>query len=240
MINTSLCLKLEIVVSFSRHRRKNRGKIKLLENRLWYFCSDPDVDGKKRIYLMSQHIISGWKLRERSSPAHAVRAWTNGQNKYLVLHLVKKIECFVLHTRFIYYKKWKYTSAVRSKISSKLIFASCVWYSDRPHYELCVLIMEIGRRLPLQLQCSYQGQQGDFSQSVRGNYKTRFWRGQNVTAVEGNVSFYQVNPVGWITGDGRGGILRDVGAWFWSKASGVGWGGGGRGADGRAFCAWQL
>ena len=84
--------------------------------------------------------------------------------------------------------------AVRSKISSKLIFASCVWYSDRAHYELCVLIKDIGRRRPLQqLQCSYQGQQGDFSQSVRGNYKTRFWGGQNLTAVEGNVSFYQVN-----------------------------------------------
>ena len=33
---------------------------------------------------------------------------------------------------------------------------------------------DIGRRLPSQLQCSYQGQQGDVSQSVRGNYKTRF------------------------------------------------------------------
>ena len=33
---------------------------------------------------------------------------------------------------------------------------------------------DIGRRLPLQLQCSYQSQQGDFSQSMRGNYKTRF------------------------------------------------------------------
>ena len=63
---------------------------------------------------------------------------------------------------------------MRSKISSKLIFASCVRYSDRAHYELCVLIKDIGRRLPLQLQCSYQGQQDDFSQSVRGNYKTRF------------------------------------------------------------------
>ena len=76
-----------------------------------------------------------------------------------------------------YYKKWKYTPAVRSKISSKPILASCVWYPDRAHYELCVLIKDIGRRLPLQLQCSYQGQQGDFSQSVRWNYKTRFWGG---------------------------------------------------------------
>ena len=29
---------------------------------------------------------------------------------------------------------------------------------------------DIDRRLPLQLQCSYQGQQGDVRQSVRGNY----------------------------------------------------------------------
>ena len=64
--------------------------------------------------------------------------------------------------------------AVRSKILSKLIFAICVWYSDRAHYGLCALIKDVGRRLPLQLQCSYQGQPGDVSQSVRGNYKTRF------------------------------------------------------------------
>ena len=44
----------------------------------------------------------------------------------------------------------------------------------RSHYKLCVLIKDIGRRLPLQLQCSYQGQQSDYSQSVRWNYKTRF------------------------------------------------------------------
>ena len=36
------------------------------------------------------------------------------------------------------------------------------------------LIKDIDRGLPLQLQCSYQGQQGDVSQSVRGNNKTRF------------------------------------------------------------------
>ena len=46
--------------------------------------------------------------------------------------------------------------------------------SDRAYYGLCVLIKDIGRRLPLELQCSYQGQQGDVRQSVRGNYKTRF------------------------------------------------------------------
>ena len=32
----------------------------------------------------------------------------------------------------------------------------------------------IGLRLALELQCSYQGQQGDVSQSVRGNYKLVF------------------------------------------------------------------
>ena len=42
---------------------------------------------------------------------------------------------------------------MRSKISSKLIFATCVWYSDHAHYELCILTKDIGRRLPLQLQC---------------------------------------------------------------------------------------
>ena len=46
-----------------------------------------------------------------------------------------------------------------SKILSKLVFASCVWYPDREYYGLCVLIKDIGRWLPLQLQCSYQGQQ---------------------------------------------------------------------------------
>ena len=50
----------------------------------------------------------------------------------------------------------------------------CVMLRSRVYYELCVLIKDIGRRLPLQLQCSYQGQQDDSSQSVRGNYKTRF------------------------------------------------------------------
>ena len=76
--------------------------------------------------------------------------------------------------------KWKYTPAtsMRSRILSKLIFASCVWYSDLACYGYCVLIKDICRRLPLQLQCGYQGQQGDVSQSLRGNYKTRFWGGQ--------------------------------------------------------------
>ena len=50
-----------------------------------------------------------------------------------------------------------------SKISSKLIFASCVWYSDRrAYYWVCVLINDIGRRLPLELQRSlYQDNDND-------------------------------------------------------------------------------
>ena len=100
-------------------------------------------------------------------------------------------------------RKIKYTSAVSSIILSKLVFASCVWYSDRAYYGLCVLIRDIGRRLPLQLQCSYQGQQGDVRQSVRGNYKACFWGGQNVTAVEENASVSQLNAVSRISGEER-------------------------------------
>ena len=64
-----------------------------------------------------------------------------------------------------------------------------------------------GRRLPLQLQCSYQGQEGDVRQSVRGNYKTRFRGEQNLTAVGGKASVYQVNPVSRISGEGRAELI---------------------------------
>ena len=37
---------------------------------------------------------------------------------------------------------------MRSKISSKLVFASCVWYSDRAHYELCVWYITAVLTLP--------------------------------------------------------------------------------------------
>ena len=47
---------------------------------------------------------------------------------------MQELECMFLVFQ-IYYKKWKYTPAVRSNLSSKLIFASCVWYSDRAHFE---------------------------------------------------------------------------------------------------------
>ena len=40
---------------------------------------------------------------------------------------------------------------------------------------VCVVIKNIGRRLPLEPQCIlYKGEQGDVNQSVRGNIKTRF------------------------------------------------------------------
>ena len=91
---------------------------------------------------------------------------------------------------------------------------------------LSVLIKDIGRRLPLQLQCSYQGQQGDVTQSVRGNYKTRFWGGQNLTAVEGNVSVYRVNPVSRITGEGGAEFWRTWGPGFDQKRAGLEGGGG--------------
>ena len=60
---------------------------------------------------------------------------------------------------------------VRSEISPKLIFCKLC---DTPIARItgCVLMKDIGPRLPLELQSSYQGQQGDVNQSVRGNYKT--------------------------------------------------------------------
>ena len=69
-------------------------------------------------------------------------------------------------------------------------------YADRAYQWVCVLIRDVGRRLPLELQCSlYQGQQGDVSRSVGGTYKTRFRGGPNLTAAEGNASVYQVHSV---------------------------------------------
>ena len=37
-------------------------------------------------------------------------------------------------------------------------------HSHPAYYGLCVLTKNIGRRLSLELQCSYQGQQGDVGQ----------------------------------------------------------------------------
>ena len=63
---------------------------------------------------------------------------------------------------------------MRSKISSKTHL--CKLRVILPSRVLLgVLSKDIGRRLPLELQCSLnQVQQGEVDQSVRGNYKTRF------------------------------------------------------------------
>ena len=121
---------------------------------------------------------------------------------------------------------------MRSKFLSKVISASCLWYSDRAYHGLCVLIKDIDRRLPLQLQCRYEGQQGDVSQSVRGNYITRFWGGKKLTAVEGNASVLSSVCCKSNNRSGNGGVFMDVGAWFWSKG-GRERGRGGRGRVGQ-------
>ena len=70
--------------------------------------------------------------------------------------------------------KLQSSSEIEAFVATHLCKLCVIPYSDRAYYELCVLIKDIGRRLPLQLQCRYQGQQGDVSQSVREKYKTRF------------------------------------------------------------------
>ena len=74
---------------------------------------------------------------------------------------------------------------MRSKILSKPIFASCVILRSRVLRVVCPHFKDIGRRLPLQLQCSYQGQQGDVRQSVRGNYKTLYYEASARTLAAG-------------------------------------------------------
>ena len=66
---------------------------------------------------------------------------------------------------------------MKSKISPKLIFASCVWFSDRACYWMCVLIIkDMGRRLA-------SVKKGDVNQCME-NYKTRFRGGEKLMAVE--------------------------------------------------------
>ena len=64
------------------------------------------------------------------------------------------------------------------------------------------------------------------------NYKTRFCGGQYLTAVEGNASVYQVNPVSRITGEERAEFLRTWGPGFDQKGGREG-GRGGRGRVGQ-------
>ena len=74
---------------------------------------------------------------------------------------------------------------------------------------------------------------------MRGNHKTGFRGGQNLTAVEGNGSVYQVNPVSRISGEGRAEFLTTWGPDFDQKGGGRG--GGGAGDEwGRSICAWKL
>ena len=150
------------------------------------------------------------------------------------------------------YKKWKYTPAVRSNIFLlKLIFASCVCDTPIARITGCVSslsIVSIGRRLPLQLQqCSfvYQGQQADVNQSVRGNCKTRFWGGQNLTASCGRKCIRLSRESCKSNNRWReGGVFKYVGAWLLSIGPGLGGGEGGGeggGTGGTAqFCAWKL
>ena len=74
----------------------------------------------------------------------------------------------------LYYKIKIHSSCEIEDFVETHLCKLCVILRSRVLQLVCVLIQDIGRRLPLQLQCSYQGQQGDVSQSVRGNYKTRF------------------------------------------------------------------
>ena len=96
----------------------------------------------------------------------------------MMMHsLVLQQRCPFLQKRFLndwapltytskyYNKNWNTLHQLRSceieDFVETHIFASCVWYSARAYYGLCVRFKDIGRRLPLQLQCSYQSQKGD-------------------------------------------------------------------------------
>ena len=70
--------------------------------------------------------------------------------------------------------------------------------------------------------------------------KKCFLRGQNLTAVEGNASVYQVNTavVSRITGEGRAEFLRTWEPGFDQEGAGAGRGGGG--GRGSSICAWKL
>ena len=73
---------------------------------------------------------------------------------------------------------------------------------------------------------------------MRGNYITHLWGGQNLTAVEGNTSVHQVNPVSRITGKSGGGDYVRGGLILIKR--GAGRGEAGRDRWGRSICAWKL
>ena len=116
----------------------------------------------------------GWEHRREFVREHCVGRITADPkevNSTCQQHSICSLQDFYTWHDIILKKYKKLSSCeIEDKISSKLICASCV-ISDRAYYWVCVLMKDIGWRLPLELHCSlYQGQQGD-NQSVRGNYK---------------------------------------------------------------------
>ena len=93
----------------------------------------------------------------------------------VVLHIVFTSSTELKSTRYVYiyiffsmYRKGSNIITIKIHFSCEIEYfvkthlcKLCVIHSDRAYYGLCVRIKDIGRRLPLQLQCSYQGQQGD-------------------------------------------------------------------------------
>ena len=127
---------------------------------------------------------------------------------------------------------------------SKLIFASCVWYSDRAYYWVRVLIEDIGRRLPLELLCSlYQGQQGDVSHSVHGNLQNPFLRGTKPDSCGRKcISFASVSCKSH-NRCGEDGVFKGVKAEVWKdewleKKGRAGWREAGAGGV-NSNCAWK-
>ena len=70
----------------------------------------------------------------------------------------------------IYYKNKKHSSCeIEGFVETHLCQLCVILRSHVLRVVLCVLMKDLSRRLPLQLQCSYQGQHGEISQSVREN-----------------------------------------------------------------------
>ena len=59
-----------------------------------------------------------------------------------------------------------------SEVSSKLVFASCLWFSGRMHYWVCVLIKNVGRRLPSE---HIKGQFGGLKPGTHATGKVHFF-----------------------------------------------------------------
>ena len=71
-------------------------------------------------------------------------------------------------------KRFHSSYEIEDIVETHLCKLCVIPYSYRAYYGLCVLMMDVGRWQPMPLQCSYQGQEGNVSQSVRGNYKPVF------------------------------------------------------------------